>query len=228
MIQLSYNKRNTDKLHEGLSSIVTTNSSQNFVPIYSRYFALNSNNYNQIELNNKTAIQEIKEKKTENTFSCLLTDNQEKSLFFKFSPLVDPVKYLTGKFNVEDVNLKKLPDYNLSCSDKNGVNNEENSGDQDISCNFKPVDIVVNDTNNIPYVDGFFSFLSSKLSDETNFLHATEFYGSYLAIKENFKFNVYDDLEYICEPKIDGLSLNQKMTSTARAHNPFSQARFPR
>ena len=194
MIQLGYNKRNTSKLHEDLTNIVNVKTSQNFIPIYTRYFSLNPNNYNQIELNNKTSIQEIKERKNENTYLCSLTNNKEKCLFFKFSPLVDPIKYLTGKFDLQDTNLTTLPELNLDHD-----SNDSNDSNEDISCNFKPIGPVVNDANNIPYIDGFFSFLSSKLSEETNFLHATEYYGSYLAIKNNFKFNVYDDLGYICE-----------------------------
>jgi hypothetical protein len=40
-------------------------------------------------------------------------------------------------------------------------------------------------------------FLSSKLINEHNFVHGVDFYGSYLAIKNDFVINVYDDIEYL-------------------------------
>ena len=58
---------------------------------------------------------------------------------------------------------------------------------------------IILDENNIPYVDSF-SFLTNKLSEEyTNFNHGIKFYGSFLGIKNNFKINVYDDIDYLIE-----------------------------
>jgi hypothetical protein len=53
--------------------------------------------------------------------------------------------------------------------------------------------------NNLSYVDSFFSFLSSRLLYEYNFIHGNDFYGSFLGIKNDFKMNIFDDLEYLVQ-----------------------------
>ena len=39
--------------------------------------------------------------------------------------------------------------------------------------------------------------MSSQLLNNYNFVHAIDFYGSFLGIKETFKYNITDDLEYL-------------------------------
>ncbi len=53
------------------------------------------------------------------------------------------------------------------------------------------------DVNNSAYVDSFFSYLSSKLLNEVGFIHGFNFFGSFLSIQNEFKLNIYDDLEYL-------------------------------
>ena len=104
-------------------------------------------------------------------------NNAEKSVesFFKFAPLLDPTKYMAGKY--KDISKNEgsiLPDIS------------ENSIYKRINC-----------VDNASYVDGFFSYLSSKLLHEYGFIHGLDFYGSYLGIKEKFKYDITDDLEYL-------------------------------
>ena len=55
------------------------------------------------------------------------------------------------------------------------------------------------DVNNFSYVDSFFSFLTSILLNKLGFVHATDFYGSYLGIKNNLLIDVCDDIDsYSC------------------------------
>jgi hypothetical protein len=96
--------------------------------------------------------------------------------FFKMAPLLDPYKYLIGKYNVNDDRLFVLPQ--LTSSDSN--------------CNAKFVD-----PNNSAYVDGFFTFLTSGLKQNHKFSHGIDYYGSFLGIKNDFMFNVYDDIDYL-------------------------------
>jgi hypothetical protein len=51
--------------------------------------------------------------------------------------------------------------------------------------------------NNSAYVDGLFLFLSSKLREHFNFTHGVEYYGSFLGMKNNFKINIFDDIDYL-------------------------------
>jgi hypothetical protein len=105
-----------------------------------------------------------------------------KPIFIKFSPLIDPVKYMSGKY--ENINTKdngsdgilNIP--TLSKLEKNGHSK-------------------ANDKNNAAYVDGFFSYLSSQVLNCHDFIHGLNFYGSFNAIKEDFYYNAIDDIEYL-------------------------------
>ena len=92
----------------------------------------------------------------------------------KCSPLLDPIHYLVGKYH-NAKNLLVLP----------ALSNRD-------ECFAK-----IADKQNASYVDGFFSFLSSKLKEKHNMLNAIDFYGSYLAIQKVFKATVTDDLDYL-------------------------------
>ena len=48
-------------------------------------------------------------------------------------------------------------------------------------------------------VDGFFTYLSSLLLNKFNFTNGLDYYGSYLGNKENFYYNIVDDIEYLNE-----------------------------
>jgi len=98
----------------------------------------------------------------------------DKPYHVKCSPLLDPIHYLVGKYR-NAKNYLVLP--NLS-------NHAE--------CFAK-----IADKQNASYVDGFFSFLSSKLKEKHNMLNAVDFYGSYLAVQKVFKATVTDDLDYL-------------------------------
>ena len=174
---------------------------------------MNETNYNNINLNNKWYIsainknensedeednedneehneQDNEENNKDNTeeqgevesiYNCRIkniTNNKvkDKDLFFKMAPLLDPFKYLIGKYNVNDTTLFNLP--NIQSDESN--------------CNSKLLDL-----NNSAYVDGLFLFLSSKLIYDYNFYHSVDYYGSYLALKNNFILNVYDDIVII-------------------------------
>ncbi len=55
------------------------------------------------------------------------------------------------------------------------------------------------DTNNVSYVDSFFSFLSSTLLHNYNFVNGIDFYGSFLGIKEDFVVNIEDEIDILHE-----------------------------
>ena len=102
-----------------------------------------------------------------------------KDVFFKIAPLIDPYKYLIGKYNHNDECLFNLPS---------------------LSDNKIPDNIIykkMNDPNNSSYIDGFFTFLSSHLSESYNILNSTKFYGSFNSIKNDYKLNIFDDLDML-------------------------------
>ena len=146
---------------------------QNYNPIYNQYFDMDDTNYNRISLNSKYQFKNLQE------VECLETNTtHEKNVFIKFSPLLDPIRYMIGKYQ----NLDK--DYLLPSIDNN------------IACFSK-----LSDHNNMAYTDCFFSFLSSQLLNYHGFVHGIDFYGSFLGIQEKFKANVTDDLDYLNNSK---------------------------
>ena len=179
-MNLSYKKNNNSQLFSSLAKqeLMDAHLTQNYIPIYSRFFSLTDTNFNNINLNNKYTLNDVNQKINNNTFNCTLIDTSgnksEKSVFFKFSPLLDPIKYMVGKYDISDNNLLKLPTYNSDHSQSKVV-----------------------DPNNSAYVDGFFTYLTSQLLHTHNFVHSLDFYGSFLSIKNNFVVNVVDDLDYI-------------------------------
>jgi len=98
----------------------------------------------------------------------------DKSYHVKCSPLLDPIHYLVGKYQ-NAKNIRALPTL---------TNQAE--------CFAK-----IADKQNASYVDGFFSYLSSKLKHKNNMLNAVDFYGSYLAVQKVFKATITDDLDYL-------------------------------
>jgi hypothetical protein len=101
---------------------------------------------------------------------------KDKPVFFKMAPLLDPYKYLIGKYDITNSKLFNLPKLTSSVED----------------CNPKFIDV-----NNSAYVDGLFLFLSSQLRHSFKFVHGVDYYGSVLAIKNDFKINVFDDIDYL-------------------------------
>jgi len=183
MININYQKRKNGELFKSLeepTSLFLTDT-QNYIPIYKRFFSLNETNFNNINLNNNYYIDsKVKQNPKNLDYTCKIGDIKndtfkDTKIFFKLAPLLDPYKYLIGKYNIDD-KLFSLP--KLTSSEKD--------------CNPKFVDV-----NNSAYVDGFFLFLTDSLLFNHNFLHGIEYYGSFLAIKNIYKINVFDDIEYL-------------------------------
>jgi hypothetical protein len=185
MIQLHYQKRKNIELFKKFeeTNSLFLSKTQNYIPIYTKFFNLNETNYNNVNLNNKWYISNIHERieNETNLFSCRIknVDNnkvKDKEVFFKMAPLLDPYKYMIGKYDATNpllFHLPKLDSTSENCSDK------------------------FLDVNNAAYVDGMFLFLSSQLRHSYNFIHGVDYYGSFLAIKNDFTLNVFDDIDYL-------------------------------
>jgi len=142
---------------------------QSYNPIYNIWFSLDENNFNSITLNNKYHI------KTMDTVIESSTNTEtNKEVFIKYSPLLDPLRYMGGKYESIRPTILNLPTL------KN-----ENVCDK------------IKDNNNMAYVDCFFSYLSSQLLNENNIVHGIDYFGSFLGIQENFKMDITDDYEYL-------------------------------
>lgn len=183
-ISIKYEKRKNNHLFNKFSNI-HLQSTQNYIPIYDKFFSLNNTNWNSINLNHCWSICDVKVPKMidTNIFDCKLkhsddegiTDNRQ--LFIKMAPLLDPFKYLVGKYNHDDDHLFNLPTF-----------------DKTVTIHPK-----IADPNNSSFIDGFFSFLTSKVLYQHQFIHGLDYYGSFLSVKHNYKINVIDDIDYLVQ-----------------------------
>jgi len=182
---VNYQKRKNAELFKSLepSDSLFLSAAQNYIPVYQRFFSLNDTNFNNINLNHKWHISSVARPDSDDhhIFKCKLKNAttgkaKDKDVFVKMAPLLDPYKYLIGKYDVADDKLFALPQLTSSSSD----------------CNAKFLD-----PNNAAYVDGLFVFLTSNLMHAHNFPHGVDYYGSFLGIKNNFTINVFDDIEYL-------------------------------
>jgi hypothetical protein len=187
LFQLHYRKHKytPDTIHTALLFDI-----QNYTPIYSRFFDINDTNYNSIQLNQKYYLQNIVEHSTQfnegtqtlNHLETVIGDDAGNThnapIFVKYSPLLDPIRYLSGKYNIQDSKTMSLPKYNSTLD----------------TCHEKMLNV-----NNASYVDGFFSYLTSMTLHTHNIVHGLDYYGSYLCKQREFSTNVYDDIEYLVD-----------------------------
>lgn len=113
------------------------------------------------------------------TLLCVNTQTKkeiEKQAFIKFSPLLDPIRYLVGKYDIDDATLKEIPLFNNTNSHPK-VRNQDNSS----------------------YVDGMFSFLSSKMLHHHGIINALDCYGSLIGHKKRFTIDAVDDMDYLLD-----------------------------
>ena len=148
---------------------------QNYQPMFNEFFELNESNFNSIQLKSKYYLNDMTTKKHYTTFTVVDENSKEKvtPVFIKHSPLLNPFNYLTGV--LQNTNFTGLPSFP------------------------KTVELLpkLESINNAAYTESLFVFLSSKLMLHANFLNGVEYYGSYLGLKENYSFDVYEDLEYL-------------------------------
>ena len=187
---LNYRKVNNRDFYSSLEdSQLSIQNSKNYIPIYENYFNMNDTNYNSINLNQRFYVSALSGVIDKNNIQAAVVDAfkssnesltiEHKPVFIKFSPLIDPVKYMSGKYeniNILDGGVLNIP--TLSKLEKQGHSK-------------------ANDRNNAAYVDSFFSYLSSQVLNCHDFIHGINFYGSFNAIKEDFYYNVIDDIEYL-------------------------------
>jgi hypothetical protein len=172
MFEISYYKPKNRGFLDNLESL-GINNPQNYIPIYKSFFELNESNYNNISFNHRihiTAIDTLFDTKAPTQEIC------DANYFIKYSPILDPINYMIGKYNIQDPRLQNLPQYNSTTE----------------TC----LEKVLN-TNNSSYIDGFFTFLTSQLLHHHKFIHGVDYYGSFLGTQREFKINVIEELEHL-------------------------------
>lgn len=144
---------------------------QHYNPIYNELFEITENNYNKIALNQQyqfVNMNVVEENASKNPVS--------KPVFIKYSPLVDPVHYVVGKYKTDKPFALPTP-FNIG---------------SDAPCMNK-----ICTPHNAAYIDNFFYYLSSQLLHHNFFVHGIDFYGSFMGIQKHFMLDIVDDLEYL-------------------------------
>jgi hypothetical protein len=171
---------------------------QLYNPVYPNFFELSSSNYNRIGLNHKYHVQSLSD-----VVDIDANVTAPRNVFVKFAPLLDPIKYMTGKYAKSSEFLTNLPTHSSETSSTK-------------TCLPK-----LKDSNNASYVDNFFNYLSTQLLHHHNIPHCVEYYGSYLGVQEKYKMNVTDDLEYLSESHHFVENYNKLYTATHPYMNEF-------
>lgn len=183
MFEFTYIKPNVKQVIEDLENeTFKMTNTQLYTPINELFMKLNETNSHSTAPNFNLFINSVKQitKNDEDCleFTCKNNNSKSKTVdgFIKFSPLLDPIRYLVGKYDMSDNSLKNMPSYN-----------EENSHPK------------IRETDNASYVDSFFSYLSSKMLHEHGFLNAIDCYGNILGLKKCLTMDVVDDMDYLMD-----------------------------
>ena len=154
---------------------------QSYNPIYScGFLSLNKgtdDNKQRIGLNHIGLNQKYEIHSLEDVVDKQSREIIEKPIFIKYSPLLDPLQYLLGKYDGYEDQIRTLPTIDSPPSENTFTK--------------------LTNYNNSSYVDFFFYYLTGQLLHHSGFIHGIEYYGSYLGIQDNFKINVVDDIEYL-------------------------------
>ncbi len=143
---------------------------QLYNPVYGIFFELKPENCDKIALNHTYHMKNMTTVVDAQNNAC------EKPVFIKYSPLLDPVRYMTGKYESENQKLTNLP----TLLSKDSLTHSK-----------------LLSHNNTSYVDCFFSYLTSRMLHHHSFLHGIDFFGSYLGIQDHFKLCITDDVDYL-------------------------------
>lgn len=182
-----YSKNNNSTLFKDLEKM-NLFQIQNYVPVYDLLFKMNADNYNIVNLDTSEKILSVDKVTSYNTVDAFVSTvehkKKKKNVFFKYAPIIDPIRYMAGKYKEVYLSLpafesKSISEYCLK------VNNPYNSA----------------------YVDAFFTYASSLLLHK-GFENALNFHGMFIGYHKNLKVNIIDDLEFLTESSYFHNNLN--------------------
>lgn len=140
---------------------------QNYIPLYKNYFKIDD--WSKFSLNYPILISSLKSTDHYNRFFGITSNGESIPIFAKFCPLFDSTRYMIGKVGKEKISIPKH-------------DNEEHH---------------FSDPNNSAYVDSFFSYLTSKMFHNHDFVHGLNCYGSCLGVQRDYRIDIQDDIEYL-------------------------------
>jgi hypothetical protein len=206
-MSITYTKRKNTSLFASLERHGYTKI-QNYIPTCKNFFVLNQTNYNSINILGQWYLKKIHSVDEDGFFSGVVENShngktKNVDIFIKNAPLLDPVKYMVGVYHSDLHKVSNLPQLDLSVTE-GGQSLSSGSGGAattEVAPNTETSVIdKVNNPSNASYIDNLFNIVNSQLL-EKGFVHGIEWYGSFLAIKKDFEFNIYDDLDYLFHSK---------------------------
>ena len=86
------------------------NNTQNYIPIYNKIFDISDNLYEKINIKKNKHIENI-----DFSNNKIKINNNNLDYFIKYSPIINPTKYLIGEYNLDTI---KLPNNSSSFKKK--------------------------------------------------------------------------------------------------------------
>lgn len=186
---------------------------QHFYPVMEDFFELTPKNVHVTTFATNTAIVQA---------SDLLRDN----VFIKYAPLVDPFSYVNGMFHMDDNDTDNDTGIDTDTNYKNSHADISPNSDLKLIPTLPVLrsnEAAIPDVypgilskHNFAYVDTFFSMLCGQMLNHHGFVHAVDFYGSFLGIQSKFKLNVW--------PEMDELIKNPWFNENAKSGAAFEVA----
>ena len=164
MFDINYVKNKKSNITTTLEGITKI---QNYIPLYKIFFQLSDSNFNNINLNNRYHVTHFEKKQTDNKYMChIKSDTQQSkvSSFLKYSPLVDPIKYMAGKY--KDTKIDILPTLNGEKEGHRKIRDGNNSAYVDL-VHGRGVDVAIS-----PSEITIGTFLSELAGDEVVRVHS--------------------------------------------------------
>ncbi len=179
-----WNKQDIQSLHNSCRNILNLKEPQLYYPIMSMFFYIHNtpNSHKFIDFKRNHYLREIIDFQNIKEYNSnilvkakvdnkLDVNKKEIILFGKSIPLLDPIHYLLNNYNVSNPRNFLLPsNYNFNTFTK------------------------INDMNNMAYIDVFFSFLVSKLTESDKNPSFPIYYGSVNGLG-SYKHDISDDID---------------------------------
>jgi len=176
-------------LQADFSSHLQFNSIQCYNPIFGNYMEIDNNPEHNV-LKNKYIIKRIlttdnieeegdmkkdsyiKEFISASVLNQYSKHEHDRDIFIKFSPILDVIQYLLNEYNVcHDTRLPNLH--------------------QSFLCD------KINNFQNAAYIDAFFTYIGSKMTESGKAPTFPIFYGTFTGIREDYKYDITEDYSHI-------------------------------
>ena len=179
---------------------------QSYNPLYNLFFNMDSTNCQKITLNHKNIVTSLETVSEGTKVQDGAKAQESAKIFVKSSPLLDPLHFLRGKYDLENPLIRQLPTLD-STKD---------------TCFPK-----ILDANNSAYVDGFFSYLTSMMHENHGWIHGVQYYGSFLGIQSRFRYNVADDIDFLEDSEYFSKNISKYFDLDDEAFALFNQKSGP-